>query len=59
MTLFRKEVQAAQAAQWLGSARLHQPMSFALITVGALILALALVVFAGWANIINPVALGA
>jgi hypothetical protein len=26
MKLFRQEVQAAQAAQWLGSVRLHRPL---------------------------------
>ncbi len=51
MKLFRDEVHAAQAAQWLGSVRLHQPLSFSLITACALGLALALVAFAAWGEV--------
>ena len=31
MSLFRPEVQQAQAAQWLGSVHLHRPLSFAVL----------------------------
>ena len=51
MKLFRQEVQVAQAAHWLGSVRLHRPMSFTLITGIALTMALALVAFAGWGEV--------
>ncbi len=51
MQLFREEVQAAQAAQWLGSVRLHRPMSFALVTSAALFLACALLAFAAWGEV--------
>jgi membrane fusion protein len=51
MTLFRPEVQQAQAAQWLGSVRLHRPLSFAVLTTAALGLALALVAFAAWGEV--------
>jgi hypothetical protein len=40
MTLFRPEVAAAQSAQWLGCVRLHQPLSFTLVTTAALGMAL-------------------
>jgi membrane fusion protein len=36
MSLFRPEVHQAQAAQWLGSVRLHRPLSFAVLTTAAL-----------------------
>lgn len=51
MKLFREEVHAAQAAQWLGSVRLHRPLSFALVTGAALGMALALVAFAAWGDV--------
>lgn len=51
MTLFRPEVHQAQAAQWLGSVRLHRPLSFAVLTTAALGLALALVAFAAWGEV--------
>ncbi len=51
MKLFRDEVHAAQAAQWLGSVRLHRPLSFTLVTGAALGLALALVAFAAWGEV--------
>ena len=51
MPLFRPEVQQAQAAQWLGSVRLHRPLSFAVLTTAALGLALALVAFAAWGEV--------
>ena len=51
MKLFRDEVHAAQAAQWLGSVRLHRPLSFSLVTACALGLALALVAFAAWGEV--------
>lgn len=51
MKLFREEVHAAQAAQWLGSVRLHRPLSFTLVTTAALGMALALVAFAAWGEV--------
>lgn len=51
MTLFRPEVHQAQAAQWLGSVRLHRPLSFTVLTTAALGLALALVAFAAWGEV--------
>lgn len=51
MKLFRPEVHQAQAAQWLGSVRLHRPLSFAVLTTAALGLALALVAFAAWGEV--------
>ncbi len=51
MPLFRPEVHQAQAAQWLGSVRLHRPLSFAVLTTAALGLALALVAFAAWGEV--------
>lgn len=51
MTLFRTEVHQAQAAKWLGSVRLHRPLSFAVLTTAALGLALALVAFAAWGEV--------
>lgn len=49
--LFREEVQAAQAAQWLGAVRLHRPLSFTLVTASALALGLALVAFSAWGEV--------
>lgn len=51
MKLFRQEVHAAQAAQWLGSVRLHRPLSFTLVTTAALAMALALVAFTAWGEV--------
>ena len=51
MKLFRHEVHAAQAAQWLGSVRLHRPLSYTLVTGAALVMALALVAFAAWGEV--------
>lgn len=51
MKLFREEVHAAHAAQWLGSVRLHRPLSFTLVTTAALAMALALVAFAAWGEV--------
>ena len=51
MQLFREEVRTAQAAQWLGSVRLHRPLSFALVTGAALAIAAALVAFAIWGDV--------
>ena len=51
MKLFREEVSAAQSAQWLGSVRLHRPLSFTLVTAAALGMALALVAFAAWGEV--------
>jgi membrane fusion protein len=51
MKLFRDEVHQAQAAQWLGSVRLHRPLSFTLITTVALGIALSLAAFATWGEV--------
>ncbi len=51
MKLFRPEVHAAQAAQWLGSVRLHRPLSYTLVTGAALAMALALIAFAAWGEV--------
>lgn len=51
MKLFREEVRAAQAAQWLGSVRLHRPLSFSLVTSAALAMGIALVAFAAWGEV--------
>jgi len=51
MTLFREEVSAAQTAQWLGSVRLHRPLSFSMVTASALGIALLLVAFAAWGEV--------
>jgi membrane fusion protein len=49
--LFRQEVAAAQAAQYLGSVRLQRPWSYAAVTSAALALALMLVGFATWGEV--------
>ena len=49
--LFRREVAAAQAAQYLGSVRLQRPWSYAAVTSVALALALMLVAFATWGEV--------
>ncbi len=49
--LFREEVHAAQAAQWLGCVRLQRPLSFTLVTGTAVTLALALVAFSVWGEV--------
>ena len=51
MSLFRSEVSAAQTAQWLGSVRLHRPLSFSVVTGSALAIALALIAFATWGEV--------
>ncbi|MDP2369877.1 HlyD family secretion protein [Rhodoferax sp.] len=51
MKLFREEVRAAQAAQWLGSVRLHRPLSFSVVTGFALAVGCALVAFAAWGEV--------
>jgi membrane fusion protein len=51
MSLFREQVGAAQAAQWLGSVRLHRLWSFAVVTGSALFFAFALVAFAAWGDV--------
>jgi membrane fusion protein len=51
MTLFRQEVAAAQTAQWLGSVRLHRPLSFSVVTGTALALAMLLLAFAAWGEV--------
>lgn len=51
MKLFREEVRAAQAAQWLGSVRLHRPLSFSLVTGITLAIGCALVAFAAWGEV--------
>jgi len=49
--LFRQEVAAAQAAQYLGSVRLQRPWSYAGVTGLALALAMMLVAFATWGEV--------
>ncbi len=39
MSLFRREVQEAQTAQWMGTVRLNRPLSFSVITGSAVLLA--------------------
>ena len=51
MSLFRPEVSEAQTAQWMGSVRLHRPLSFSLVTGSALAIALALIAFAAWGDV--------
>ena len=51
ISLFRPEVARAQSAQWLGTVRLHRPMSFSLMTGCALGLGLLLVAFATWGEV--------
>ena len=51
MSLFRPEVAAAQTAQWMGSVRLHRPLSFSLVTGSALAIAMALIAFATWGEV--------
>lgn len=51
MKLFREEVSAAQTAQWLGSVRLHRPLSFSVVTGSALGIASLLVAFAAWGEV--------
>lgn len=49
--LFRPEVAQAQTAQWLGSVRLHRPLSFSVVTGSALGIALLLAAFATWGEV--------
>ena len=51
MSLFRSDVAAAQAAQWMGSVRLHRPLSFAVVTFGAIAIAVALIAFVSWGEV--------
>ena len=51
MKLFREEVQAAQTAQWMGSVRLHRPLSFSVVTGSAIAIAAALIAFATWGEV--------
>jgi len=51
MKLFREEVSAAQTAQWLGSVRLHRPISFSMVTGAAMGIALLLIAFATWGDV--------
>ncbi len=39
MSLFRREVQEAQSAQWMGTVRLSRPLSFSVVTAVAVLLA--------------------
>lgn len=50
-TLFRAEVAQAQSAQWLGTVRLHRPLSFTVVTGAALGVALLLAAFATWGEV--------
>ncbi|MBE7420541.1 MAG: HlyD family efflux transporter periplasmic adaptor subunit [Ideonella sp.] len=49
--LFRPEVLAARAAPWLGSIRIARPPSHAVVTGVSVALAIALIVFAAWAEV--------
>ncbi len=51
MKLFREEVAAAQTAQWMGSVRLHRPLSFSVVTGSAIAIAAALIAFATWGEV--------
>ena len=57
MKLFRESVNSAQSAQWLGSVRLIQPPSFAIVTVSAIGIAAVLAAFACWGEINRKVRL--
>lgn len=39
MSLFRREIQEAQSAQWMGTVRLNRPVSFGVVTAITLVLA--------------------
>lgn len=49
--LFRSEVLEARQAQWLGTIRIGRPLSFRVVTVAAVAMAGALIVFACWGEI--------
>lgn len=55
LPLFRSEVLEARQAQWLGSIRIGRPLSFSVITSGAVIIAAALMAFAWWGEITRKV----
>ncbi len=57
MTLFRPEVQANQAAQFLGKVRLHRPLSFSVVTSVAVAMACGLIAFAAWGEVNRKVRL--
>ncbi|MFM8901518.1 MAG: HlyD family secretion protein [Burkholderiales bacterium] len=51
MTLFRKEVQQAQAAQWMGTVRLNRPISFSVVTAATVVLAVLFASFSVWGEV--------
>lgn len=53
--LFRSEVLAARQAQWLGGIRIARPLSFSVVTAGALAMAAALIAFACWGEVTRKV----
>ena len=55
MSLFRPEVQKANSAQWLGTVRLAQPVSYALTVTISLGLAALLLCFASWGDVTRKV----
>src|SRR5450830_759143 len=54
-TLFRQEVINARQAQWLGGIRIGRPLSFSVVTAGALAMAAALIAFAYWGEVTRKV----
>jgi membrane fusion protein len=51
MSFFRPEVMQAQTSQWLGVVRLQRPLSFGIITVSAIGVALLCMTFATWGEV--------
>ena len=51
MSFFRPEVMQSQGSQWLGVVRLQRPLSFGIITVSAIGVALLCVTFATWGEV--------
>lgn len=53
--LFRREALEARQAQWLGTIRIGRPLSFAVVTTAAVLMAAALIAFACWGEITRKV----
>ncbi len=51
MSLFRPEVQQAQSAQWLGTVRIAQPISFGVVAAVALLIAGLFAAFGAWGEV--------
>jgi membrane fusion protein len=51
MLLFRREVQEAQSAQWMGTVRLNRPLSFTVITAITMLLAVLFASFSVWGEV--------